>query len=385
MRPGASPSPLQSPPQITPALTPAAPIPITPPLGQGADAPQKEQSRYNYKNPFRPGPALTDAETLPGRESTLLELLALLESRSPAVLRGPRRSGKTSIFYAIEKRLQAASQPVRRISLEGTHIITKDHLARAIALELKNAADPADALLALLREEKNTVLLIDEIANLSTADPRSVFAYLRLIGQEYAGIVFAGSHWDWVRVIERAALAPGSSFGNDVSPVDLGPIPEYDAIRFLVDNAPPDTPMEEQRTARWIVERTGPWPFYLQVMGHAVVQAVRSGNRLSLVESRGVSDLYEQRLLLDRDAVFRTRFAELPTRGRRLLRDALNASTPSSNTNPMGLPPYREFSREDRKMLRDTGLCNPVGQWLDDRPFYEWIRRSADDHDGGPG
>lgn len=365
-----------------PPVVHAPPPAILPmPLAQSSiETPSKETAKP--KNPFRPGPALTDVDTLPGREGILLELLALVESRSPAVLRGPRRSGKTSIFYTLEKRLQAAGYPVRRITLEGTHIITKDHLARAIDLSLKNVADPADALLSLLRDEKNAVLLIDEIANLSTADPRSVFAYLRLIGQEYAGIVFAGSHWDWVRVIERAALAPGSSFGNDVSPVDLGPIPEHDAIRFLVDNAPPDTPMEESRTARWIVERTGPWPFYLQVMGHAVVQAVRSGNRLSLVESRGVSDLYEQRLLLDRDAVFRTRFAELPGRARRLLRDALHASTPSSNTNPMGLPPYTEFSREDKKILRDTGLCNPVGQWLDDRPFYEWIRRSADDHDG---
>jgi hypothetical protein len=49
------------------------------------------------------------------------------------------------------------------------------------------------------------------------------------------------------------------------------------------------------------------------------------------------------------------------------------------------LPAYRDLSRDDRKVLRDTGLCNPLGQWLDDRPFFDWIRRSADDHEGGQG
>jgi hypothetical protein len=219
------------------------------------------------------------------------------------------------------------------------------------------------------------------VANLVSADP-SLFAWLRAIGQEEASLVFAGSHWDWVRVVERAASAPGSSFGNDVTPVTLGPISEADAIQFLTRSAPPDVPIEEDRTARWIVDQCGPWPFYLQVMGFAVVHAVRAGTRLALVERRGVSDLYEQRLLVDRDPVFRGRWAELPERARRVLR--ATASAPGGVTL-IGLPAYKDLSRDDRKVLRDTGLCNPLGQWLDDRPFFDWIRRSADDHEGGQG
>lgn len=48
---------------------------------------------------------------------------------------------------------------------------------------------------------------------------------------------------------ERASAAPGSSFGNDVTPVSLGPIPALDAVHFLVSRAPPDVPIEEERTA----------------------------------------------------------------------------------------------------------------------------------------
>jgi hypothetical protein len=305
------------------------------------------------------------------------------------VLRGPRRSGKTSILYTIEKRLAAAGRPVRRMTLEGSQIVTSDDLARVLDPSLRNDPEPALALRARLRAERSAALLLDEVANLKMADP-GVFAYLRAIGQEEASLVFAGSHWDWVIVVERAARAPGSSFGNDVTPVTLGPITEAEATRFLVESAPPDVPIEAERTARWIIDITGPWPFYLQVMGHAVVQAVRAGNRLSLVERRGVSDLYEQRLLVDRDAVFRGRWAELPERARRILRQAPGAQGSAiaqqarSPATMTGLPSYYDLPRDDKQVLRDTGLCTPLGQWLDDRPFFEWIRRSADDHEGGP-
>jgi hypothetical protein len=335
------------------------------------------------QNPFRPGPALTDQETLPGREAVLTELLGLIDSRSPAVLRGPRRSGKTSILYTIEKRLTAAGRNVRRRTLEGASIVTADDLARVIAPSLRRDPSPAEALRALLRAEKRAVVLLDEVAHLVSADP-SVFAWLRAIGQEEASLVFVGSHLDWVRVVERAASAPGSSFGNDVTPVTLGAIPEADAIQFLVRNAPPDVPMEEERTARWIVDQCGPWPFYLQVMGHAVVVAVRTGSRLALVERRGVSDLYEQRLLIEREDVFQGRWTELPERARRVLRVTASAEAGSA-INTTGLPAYKDLSRDDRKVLRDTGLCSPQGQWLNDRPFFDWIRRSADDHEGGQG
>ncbi|WP_437899842.1 pentapeptide repeat-containing protein [Sorangium sp. So ce124] len=323
-------------------------------------------------NPFRPGPALTDASALPGRAPVLAELLALIDSRSPAVLRGPRRAGKTSILHHLAARLSPA-RAVHHRSLEGraSPLRTADDLALFLDPSLQSDATPALTLRNRLSSAGNAVLLLDEVANLHQADA-TVFAWLRAVGQERTSIVLVGSHWDWVTVVEHAfAAAPGSSFGNDVTPVNLGPLEPADAIRFLVDTAPPDVPVEAERTARWIVELCGPWPFYLQVMGYALVQAVRAGQRRALVERAGVRELYEQRLLLDRDAAFfRARWAELPERARGVL-GALRGAPDAA------LPEVRRLPSEDVAVLCDAGLCDAFGAWLADPPFFDWIRRIA--------
>ncbi len=97
------------------------------------------------QNPFRPGPALTDQETLPGREAVIDELCALIDSRSPAVLRGPRRAGKTSILHSIERRLTSLGRPVLRVTLEATRVINPDDLALVLVPSLKGDAAPAEA------------------------------------------------------------------------------------------------------------------------------------------------------------------------------------------------------------------------------------------------
>ncbi|WP_437970573.1 pentapeptide repeat-containing protein [Sorangium sp. So ce260] len=323
-------------------------------------------------NPFRPGPALIDAPSLPGRAPVLAELFALIESRSPAILRGPRRSGKTSILYHLAARL-SPTRAVHHKTLEGRAqpIRTADELAIFLDPSLHADATPALTLRDRLSDAGNAVLLLDEVANLDQADA-TVFAWLRAVGQEQTSVVLVGSHWDWVSVVEHAfAAAPGSSFGNDVTPINVGPLAEADAIRFLVDTAPPDVPMEAERSARWIVELCGPWPFYLQVMGYALVQAVRAGQRRALVERSGVRELYEQRLLLDRDAAFfRARWAELPERARTVL-GALRGSPDAA------LPEVRRLPSGDVAVLCDAGLCDALGTWLADPPFFDWIRRVA--------
>ncbi|WP_309893182.1 pentapeptide repeat-containing protein [Archangium sp.] len=343
-------------------------------VGVGLRPIPSTEERVLIPNPFHPGPALMGSPSVPGREAVLSDLKALIESRSPAVLRGPRRAGKTSILHALALQL-ASTHTVRHVSLEARNLVTEDDLALALEPSLKGHPAPASMLRARLSEEPASVLLIDEIANLRAADA-SVFAWLRAVGQESTSIVLVGSHWDWVEVVRQAASAPGSSFGNDVTPVNLGPLSEADALDFLVNTAPPDVPLARDGTARWIVERCGTWPFYLQVLGYAVVQAVRTGIRQALVEPSGVTDLYENRLLVDRDVgFFRTRWAELPERARQVLWRV--RSSPDA-----GLPQVRALSPEDRKILRDTGLCDSLGRWLEDKPFYDWLRRIADEELG---
>jgi hypothetical protein len=328
------------------------------------------------ENPFSPGPALS-GDLPPGREPTIREILALVRKKrpAPAILRGPRRSGKTSILHHLRARLEGTHH-VRLVTLEGRSepLRSADDLARIIEPSLASRkTPPADALRKRLQKEKKPLLLVDEIANLAEADA-STFAWLRALGQEGTAVVLVGSHWDWVRVVERAAaIMPGSSFGNDVTPVTLDRLKESDALRFLVETAPPDVPLAPDGTARWILDLCGGWPFYLQVMGFAVVQAVREGERRALVEREGVRDLYEQRLLLDRNAgYFATRWAELPERVRGVL-DTIR-------TLPKGeRPVYRDLPPEDRQALRDTGLCNALGAWLEDEPFFDWIVRIKDE------
>jgi hypothetical protein len=316
-------------------------------------------------NQFRPGPPLIEVADLPGREPVIAELLALIEGRSPAILRGPRRSGKTSIFHALARRL-GADRHVRHVTLERSRIRTADDLARCLEPDLRDDPTPAETLHRRLRAEDRPVLLIDEVAYLRRARSSKVFAWLRAVGQGDASLVLAGSHWDWLRVVAHAAKVPGSSFGNDVTPVDLGPLDEADAVAFLVATAPGDVPLEAERTARWIVELCGPWPFYLQVMGHAVVQSVRAGKRLALVDRQGVFDLYLDRLLQARDPVFRGRWGELPPEVRAVLLGMGDAP-----------PSYDRLPRAVQQRVFATGLCSPDGIWVEDRPFDDWIRRNA--------
>ncbi len=318
-------------------------------------------------NPFRPGPALTGVAELPGRAAAVAEILALLHNGCPALLRGPRRSGKSSLLHLIAAHL-APLRYVRHVTLEGKGVRNSDDLACLLEPSLREHEAPATALALLLSAKPHPVLLLDEVSYLTAADP-ALFPWLRALGQEGTALMLAGSHQDWVRVIEQAAKLPGSSFGNDVTPVDLGSIQREDAVRFLVETAPPDVPIAAERTAAWIINRCGPWPFYLQVMGHSVVQAVRAGRRLALAEQRGVDDIYETRLLQDRDAVFRDRWGELPPRARNAL--LVRRQGP--------LPEISSLGRAERRELRESGLYIPGQGWLEDRPLWDWLRLNADD------
>ncbi len=335
----------------------------------GEAAPEHGDEVRQVFNPFQPGYPLT--VTLPGREQVVGEILSLIQAHRPTVLRGPRRAGKTSILIHLEKRFAASR--IRRVSLQGSRIKTPDDLARVLEPSLADHRSPAKTLRKRLERrdrQSRLVLLIDEVVYLVGADP-SVFAWLRAIGQEgEASLVFAGSHCDWISVVRHAGSQPGSSFGNDMMVLSLGPIREDDAIRFLIDTTPADVgPVE--RAAHWIVELCGPWPFYLQVMGYELVKAVRAGDRRPLVERHSVLDLYERKLLFDWFAVFHDRWNELPPRVQRILRNL--------HRLPRGeMPGYADLSLDEQGALGEAGLCVPPGIWLKDPPFFDWIRRRGD-------
>jgi len=328
-------------------------------------------SRAKHRpNPFRPGPALVDADELPGRTSALHELRSLIDSRSPAVLIGPRRSGKTSLLATLRRHLGDA-RPVCSVTLELAHPRTADELARVLEPALGEAAAVSVSERFVTHVGVTApIYLIDEVAHLSDAE-RDLFPWLRAVGQRLGSIVLAGSLWDWNRAVRRATeVSPGSSFGNDVSPVVLGAIPEDEALRFFAELAPAEVPPD---VARWIMETCGPWPFYLQVMGHALFEAWHLERRAYLGSRSAFLDVYEQRLLVDRGtAVFESRVRELPASVRALLA-----------AHPEARPIFRDLPLELRNLVVDCGLCSITGAWLDDRPFFDWIRRNPTAAAGG--
>jgi hypothetical protein len=337
-------------------------------------------------SPFRPGSALEDAGTLVGREAAVHELLTLITGRSPTILLGPRRSGKTWLLEHLRERLSEL-YTVHYVSLQGRPPRSADDLALLLDPELADSTprepSPSAALLRKLgkRSKPQTgkgaksqtktpghVYLLDEVAALAQGD-ETLFPWLRELGQHHASLVLAGSHWDWVKVIRRATeVSPGSSFGNDFTPLVLGPIPMADARKFLTQTIPGLIP---ERVADRVLELCGEWPFYLQVMGHSLYFADIAGNRKPFNDKAALAELYDQRLLVERSPVFQDRLRELPEAVTKLL-----------FAHRQQRPEFRALVPEDRTLLVDAGLCTEDGRWLPDRPFFDWIRRHADALDG---
>ena len=95
------------------------------------------------------------------------------------------------------------------------------------------------------------------------------------------------------------------------------------------------------------------------------MQAVQRGQRLSLVEKRGLADLYEAHLLGDRRDVLIGRFQELPREAQQLLL-----------SNPAQLPPpFAELTESELQLALETGLATTT-DWLIDAPFYDSLRRN---------
>jgi hypothetical protein len=318
---------------------------------------------------FSPGRALT-SETLPGREDLLIRASGLVRAASPLVLHGPRRAGKTSTLNTLAARHHAAGWAVYRTSLEAATIRSADGLAGLLAASTpvtpRSGADPAEAFQQRISGEK-TLLIVDEIFPLAQAGP-AVLAWLRELGHHGAAVVLAGTHMDWQLVCDQAREPGRGSFVDDVTPLDLGPLSEPDAAGFLVAAAAPAVDLAGADVVGWILERCGSWPFYLQVVGSALVAAAQAGDRRPLTDQAALDALYRARLLDDRDRVFRNRWDELP-------RDA-HAAFLREQPVP---PDAAALRRDERRAARFAGLLSPADAWLDDRPFYDWIRARRHD------
>ncbi len=139
------------------------------------------------RNPFRPGPAQDDVQRLPGRDEVVAELQSLIGSRSPAVLIGPRRSGKTSILRLLNRQ-HSSERRVLLLTLEGKQIGSGDDLARLLTTQLGLAEVPASSKKTprqhlsdqLQTMRPQPLFLFDEVVHLQDGDS-TLFPWLRAL------------------------------------------------------------------------------------------------------------------------------------------------------------------------------------------------------------
>ncbi|MFF0727938.1 FtsK/SpoIIIE domain-containing protein [Streptomyces sp. NPDC004134] len=305
-----------------------------------------------------------------GRDAELYWLRDRYATGTSVALLGPRRAGKTWVLGELERRLVAdGAGQVRKLTVphRASPVDSPDQLAALLDPAVRGATSPAEALLTRAADRAaradREAFLLDEVGRLAEYHPAAV-SWLRDLGQAGAWLVYTGTEKDWQTVVRSALTAPGSSFGNDVDKRILGPLGEPHALAFLTGTAANlGVDIAPDRAGARILALVGTWPFYLQVMGDAVVRAVQADDRRPLSSAPALEELCRQELLIGRSEQFQSRWAEIGPAGRAAL-----LHTP-------GAPPP-EPAPAQRMELRDVGLLRPGDVWLADRPFFDWIALS---------
>ncbi|MBX3233276.1 MAG: ATP-binding protein [Labilithrix sp.] len=124
-----------------------------------------------------------------------------------------------------------------------------------------------EELCALL--DRKLVLAIDEVQELGSLSRFEPFVAMRAAWQRHERVayVISGSAESTLRELVTARHSP---FFQHFTLFELGPFHPADAIKLLVDAAPPDRPIPKAIAAR-LVEVIGTHPFYLQMAGEALV------------------------------------------------------------------------------------------------------------------
>jgi hypothetical protein len=226
--------------------------------------------------------------------------------------------------------------------------------------------DAAERFRELLASEPQSALLLDEIVWLNQARG-NLFGWLREVAQsQQAAIVYCCTAWEWTQVISRAMQNPGSMWGNEVTPLTLGPLSLNDARDFLLAALPEHA--REPSAATLIAEQVDGWPFYLNVVGAALAHAIDISTLRPLLTGDQVRDLVETSLLHGRHEVFEAVWQELPEEARGLL---LKDSTAGR------LPPrFGDLTNTELTLAQQTGLATPES-WIPDGPFFAWLKRNA--------
>ncbi len=241
-------------------------------------------------NPFEPWKPVVPP-SFQGRESELYRLDAALDSRDGVSIVGDARIGKSSLLLTWQQNLKSSGRKVRYLDGQGAEGVTEAaFVAKAIGRHAADAADAAaDALAAWADAEPEglaPVLLVDELDGLlARFDPRFFERLRNLLGKV---VIVVASRREVATLYQD--LGRTSPFDNRLRLLRLGLLDEAAAEEVLLSGDDLDSDaMALMR--RW----AGRHPLYLQLLGHALVEAYRLGEDQNVALDR-FRDEAERRL-----------------------------------------------------------------------------------------
>ena len=243
-------------------------------------------------NPFDPWkPAVPPR--FQGRQAELRILEAALGRRLGISIVGDSRIGKSSLLLTWQESLEGGGRKVRYLDGQGPEGLSEaTFVTRATGRPTPEGADPAASALAAWAEAEPPglapVLLVDELDSLPARFDLRFFERLRnLIGGGKIVMVMA-SRREVHTLFEE--LERSSPFDNQLRFLRLGLLDEAAAEAVIGFASELDNP------ARSLMRQwAGRHPLYLQLLGHALVEARRLGESPSAALDR-FRDEAEQRL-----------------------------------------------------------------------------------------
>ena len=279
---------------------------------------------------------------------------------------GPRRAGKTSVLNALRLRLRQSYRYATR-AWEIRQPRTANALADTLGSDQAGRGGPADSLYKALTREKEK------------GKDRASVRRSRLLGKRGSPAVSwlrnrpGGIGGDRLRRhvtrLDQGGRGgepqSGSSFGNDVTPVTLGPINRDDARTFLTKTAPPDVPFEADEPPHGSSISAAPGRSFAGARIRRRPRREDEDPPGTRRERERVHELYKQALLVER-----TRCSVAAGTGGRALRRTPSVASAASNRRRFQAPAPAEQDELIACWWRETSQGR-----IADPPFFDWIER----------
>lgn len=256
-------------------------------------------------NPYKPGPPIREPQLFFGREKAMQTILDGLGEVHFAVY-GPRRIGKTSLLYQLERRLQELTHPTDLfvpVFVQLQRVPATELFQRLIRL-IAEAARQHTRSLSLIADDKGTgyddvdftddletiieavrqrwgkeaciVLLLDEGEQLNEYS-RDTQKQLRgvlmdAVGQEHLRLVWSG--------LGITPIKDDTSpwYNLFTPPIRLAPLDRETAVRLITEPVKGMYQYDEAAIAL-ILEQTGGRPYEVQALCHAIIEHVKHRNQ----------------------------------------------------------------------------------------------------------